>query len=111
MFGAYSVLDKVANGGGAFVAGTIVSLVAFPAQAVPGTVAPDVLQNMALSQLVIVVLFNLASIAFFSRYMLTREDHERNAAILAARKAQEPSAPVVATAAPDPILPAARDMT
>ena len=30
MFSTYQVLDKVANGGGAFVAGAILSLVAFP---------------------------------------------------------------------------------
>jgi Na+/melibiose symporter-like transporter len=89
MFSVYQVLDKVANGGGAFVAGTIVSLVAFPIGAVPGTVAPAILENMALTQVSIVILFNLASIAFFSRYSLTREDHERNQRTLAERRATE----------------------
>lgn len=40
MFSTYQVLDKVANGGGAFVAGAVLSLVAFPTQAVPGTLRP-----------------------------------------------------------------------
>lgn len=89
MFSTYQVLDKVANGGGAFVAGAVLSLVAFPTGAVPGTVAPRILDDLALIQVTIVVLFNLASIACFTRYHLTREDHERNAAILAERRARE----------------------
>jgi hypothetical protein len=44
---------------------------------------------MVLIQITIVVLFNLASIAFFTRYRLTRQDHERNAAILAERRLLE----------------------
>ena len=52
----------------------------------PGTVAQSVLNEMALIQVTIVILFNLASIAFFTRYRLTRQDHERNAAILAERR-------------------------
>ena len=91
MFSTYQVLDKVANGGGAFVAGAILSLVAFPTQAVPGTVDPGILSKLALIQVTIVVLFNLASIAFFTRYNLTRKDHERNAAILAERRVAERS--------------------
>jgi GPH family glycoside/pentoside/hexuronide:cation symporter len=91
MFSTYQVLDKVANGGGAFVAGAILSLVAFPTQAVPGSVAPAILNELALIQVTIVVLFNLASIAFFARYNLTRADHERNAAILAQRRVAERS--------------------
>lgn len=46
MFSMYQVLDKVANGGGAFVAGAILSLVAFPTRAVPGTVMQSVLNLM-----------------------------------------------------------------
>jgi GPH family glycoside/pentoside/hexuronide:cation symporter len=86
MFSTYQVLDKVANGGGAFVAGAILSLVAFPTQAVPGTVAIGILNELALVQVVIVLVFNVASIAFFTQYNLTRADHERNVAILAARR-------------------------
>jgi GPH family glycoside/pentoside/hexuronide:cation symporter len=89
MFSTYQVLDKVANGGGAFVAGAVLSLVAFPTQAAPGSVDPRILNELALIQVVIVVIFNLASIAFFTQYNLTREDHERNAAILAQRRVAE----------------------
>ena len=86
MFSTYQVLDKVANGGGAFVAGAILSLVAFPVGAKPGTVEPGILSALAVIQVTIVVLFNLASIACFTQYSLTRADHERNAAILAQRR-------------------------
>ena len=89
MFAAYSVLDKCANGGGAFVAGAILSFISFPPHATPGSVPQDVLQHMAYVQLPIVILFNLTSMVFLARYSLTRADHERNAAILAARRADE----------------------
>jgi glycoside/pentoside/hexuronide:cation symporter, GPH family len=93
LFAGYSVLDKFSNGGGAFVAGAIVSAAAFPTSAVPGTVDPQILRNMVLTNLPIVVLFNLASIFCLSRYSLTRADHERNAAILAQRRAEESGPP------------------
>jgi Na+/melibiose symporter-like transporter len=86
MFSTYQVLAKVANGGGAFVAGAALSLVAFPTRAVPGTVATAILDELALVQMAIVVVFNVASIAFFTQYNLTREDHERNVAILAEQR-------------------------
>ena len=97
------MLDKCAAGGGAFVAGAILSFVAFPTQAVPGTVAPEVLRDMALSKLPIVVVFNLFSIYCLSRYPLTRADHERNAAILAERRAAERDEPPPA-AHPEPAV-------
>jgi Na+/melibiose symporter-like transporter len=89
MFAAYSVLDKFANGGGAFVAGAILSSIAFPTNALPGTVSQTTLNEMAMFKLPIIVVFNLASIYFLSRYTLTRADHERNAALLAAQRAGE----------------------
>jgi glycoside/pentoside/hexuronide:cation symporter, GPH family len=103
LFAAYSVLDKCANGGGAFVAGAILSFVAFPTHASPGTVPWEVLRNMALTNLPIVIVFNLISIYCLSRYPLTRADHQRNAAILAQRRRDEgavhPRAPGAAHAA------------
>ena len=95
MFSTYQVLDKVANGGGAFVAGAVLTAIAFPVQALPGTVDPEVLRNMAFMQLAIVIVFNLASIAFFTQYNLTRETHEQNVAILAERQARETAAALV----------------
>lgn len=89
MFAVYSVFDKIANGGGAFVAGAVISAVAFPTGAIPGTVDPAIVTRMVLINLAIVTIFNVASILFLSRYNLTRADHERNAAILEARKRQE----------------------
>lgn len=87
MFAAYGVLDKCAVGGGAFVAGAILSGVSFPAQALPGTVPEQILRDMALIKLPIIVAFNLVSIWFLSQYSLTRADHEANVAALAARRA------------------------
>jgi GPH family glycoside/pentoside/hexuronide:cation symporter len=89
MFSTYQVLDKVSNGGGGFVAGVVLSALAFPMAAVAGTVDQGIINNLALTQLCIVVIFNVASILFFTQYSLTRDDHERNAAVLAERKARE----------------------
>lgn len=89
MFAAYSVLDKCANGGGAFVAGAALSAVAFPTGALPGTVDPAILRAMAMVNVPIIIVFNLGSIYFLSRYDLTRADHERNAAALAVHRARE----------------------
>jgi Na+/melibiose symporter-like transporter len=86
MFAAYSVLDKCANGGGAFVAGAILTAVAFPTGALPGTVDPAILERLAIFLLPTIVTFNLTSIWFLNRYDLTREDHQRNVDILATRK-------------------------
>jgi Na+/melibiose symporter-like transporter len=87
MFAGFSLLDKWANGGGAFVAGAVLSAIAFPVRALPGTVDPAILNQMAYVKLPIIVLFNLASIAFLARYSLTKADHARNAQVLALRRA------------------------
>jgi GPH family glycoside/pentoside/hexuronide:cation symporter len=101
MFAAYSVLDKCANGGGAFVAGAVLSIIHFPVSALPGTVDPRILNEMAYVKLPIIVVFNLTSMWFFTRYNLSRADHERNAAELARRRlaAPEPPLPDAAIAA------------
>lgn len=104
MFAAYTLLDKWANGGGAFAAGAILSLIAFPTRALPGTVDPGILREMALIATPIVALGSLGSMAFLSQYGLTRADHERNARILAERRAGE------ATAGPRPTVVAAPDV-
>jgi Na+/melibiose symporter-like transporter len=100
MFSAYSVLDKWANGAGAFVAGAILSWIAFPTRAAPGTVDPAILRQMAEVAMPIIALGSLGSMAFLSQYGLTREDHERNAAELARRRAQETAEPATAGTAP-----------
>jgi glycoside/pentoside/hexuronide:cation symporter, GPH family len=89
LFAAYGVLDKCANGGGAFVAGAILSAVSFPTKALPGTVPLATLNEMALAKLPIIVVFNLVSIWFLSRYNLSRAEHERNAVELARRRIAE----------------------
>jgi glycoside/pentoside/hexuronide:cation symporter, GPH family len=104
MFAAYGLLDKFANGGGAFLAGAIVSAVAFPVRASPGTVDPEILRNMALIKLPIVIVFNLASIAFLTRYSLTRKDHEANQAALARARAAQADRALEADAAASPLV-------
>ena len=66
-FGVLGVLSKWAIGGGAFVAGAIVSIVGFPVRAIPGTVDPDIINNMVLLHIPFAVALNLTAIILLSR--------------------------------------------
>jgi glycoside/pentoside/hexuronide:cation symporter, GPH family len=66
-FGVLGVLSKWAIGGGAFVAGAIVSIVGFPVRAVPGTVDPVIITNMILLHIPAAVALNLSAIVLLSR--------------------------------------------
>jgi len=74
-FSAYFFTQKCATGIGIFLAGTIVSLSQFPAQARPGEVAPAILDNLALYYLAVLTLISLASVTVISRFPITRAEH------------------------------------
>src|SRR4030095_15154885 len=63
MFSAYTVLDKWAGGNGAFAAGAILSFIAFPTKALPGSVDPAILREMALIAIPIIATGSLGSVA------------------------------------------------
>ncbi len=68
---------------------SILSWIVFPTRAAPGSVDPAILRQMAMVAMPIIAAGSLGSMAFLSRYGLTRADHERNAAILAERRVAE----------------------
>jgi Na+/melibiose symporter-like transporter len=67
VFAVYGVLGKWAAGGGAFVAGAIITIVAFPARAVPGTVDPAIVNHMVLLHIPAGVMLNLGAIFLLNR--------------------------------------------
>lgn len=69
-FAVFGVLTKWAVGGGAFVAGAIVSVVGFPVRAVPGAVDPAIVNNLVLLHIPFAVALNLAAIFLLSRLAL-----------------------------------------
>ena len=67
IFAVFGVLSKWAAGGGAFVAGAIISVVAFPARAIPGTVDPAIVNHMVLLHIPAGVALNLGAIFLLNR--------------------------------------------
>ena len=83
-FSAYFFTQKCATGVGIFLTGVIISASEFPAKARPGEVAEPVLGSLAVYFLIALVTIAVVSIAFISRFPITRSDHEQRVAKLAA---------------------------
>ena len=83
-FSAYFFTQKCATGVGIFLAGTIISASGFPAKARPGDVPLAVLDQFAFYFVIAVAAISLLAIAAISRFPITRADHERRIANLAA---------------------------
>jgi Na+/melibiose symporter-like transporter len=82
LFAANGLVPKFTTGLGAFIAGSLISLVGFPVQAQPGTVDPDIVRQLALFYIPCVILLNGGSVVVLSFYKIDRETHERNVARL-----------------------------
>ncbi len=84
-FAGYFFVQKCATGFGIFLTGTIVALSGFPAKAVPGEVAPEVLTALSYYFLAILITLATLSIAIVSRFPIRRADHEERLRSLAAQ--------------------------
>ena len=84
-FSGYFFVQKCATGFGIFLTGSIVALSGFPAKAVPGQVAPEVLTSLSYYFLAILITLSVISIAIVSRFPIARADHEERLRILAAQ--------------------------
>ena len=82
LFAANGLVPKFTTGLGAFIAGSLISLVHFPVKAVPGTVDPDIVRQLALYYIPCVILLNGGSVVVLSLYKIDRQAHERNVAHL-----------------------------
>jgi len=78
LFAANGLVSKFTVGLGSLVAGALITLVGFPAHAVPGTVDPAIVRHLAMLYLPCIVIFNGGSVAVLMFYKLDRETHERN---------------------------------
>jgi len=85
IFAADTMLKQIVTGVGSMGTGFILQAVRFPQQAVPGQVPTSVLNHLALIYLPINALTSFAAIAAISFYAISRTDHLRNLAAVAAR--------------------------
>jgi len=85
IFAADTMLKQIVTGVGSMGTGFILQAVRFPQQAVPGQVPTRVLNHLALIYLPINALTSFAAIAAISFYAISRTDHLRNLAAVAAR--------------------------
>jgi GPH family glycoside/pentoside/hexuronide:cation symporter len=97
LFAANGLVPKVTTGIGAFIAGLLLSLVQFPAHAVPGTVDPDIIRRLAMIYIPTIAILSGSSIGVLKFYNIDRETHERNVARL-----REAAAMAEASPAADP---------
>ncbi|MBS0504744.1 MAG: MFS transporter [Proteobacteria bacterium] len=86
----YFFMQKSVTGFGIFLTGVMLSLVGFPANAVPGRVDPAILDRLTLSFSMLTVVFAAAGAAIFMRFPFGREEHEARLAKLAVAEAGRP---------------------
>src|SRR5262249_17442239 len=86
LFAAYGVLDKWGQGVGALAAGVVLAVVAFPTRAVPGALAPHVVNGLVLASAPLVAGCNVFALYMMSRFRLSHEQHAANIAALRRRE-------------------------
>ncbi len=91
-FAGYFFMQKCATGIGIFVAGLILSLAAFPANAKPGEVGDDVLGNLALGYALAILIIGTLGLIVMRRFPISRADHEARLALMGDAARGEPDA-------------------
>jgi Na+/melibiose symporter-like transporter len=74
---------KAVSGVGIFVSSAILALIAFPRDAQPGQVAPEVIDRLGLTYICVVAVLYAGAILAISLYRITRADHDANVRKLA----------------------------
>lgn len=77
-FAAQSFVTKAISGAGAFIAGLMLSFVAFPNKANPATLDPHIVRDLAYVYMPVVIVMFTAGMYLMSRYRITRETHSDN---------------------------------
>ena len=85
LYSTSTLFGKVDQALGSAAAGWVLAVIAFPAKAVPGAVAPPILDHLALA-VALAAIPGVAAAWFFSRVRITRAGHVRVAAALAERR-------------------------
>jgi GPH family glycoside/pentoside/hexuronide:cation symporter len=70
------------TGIGTFAAGSLISAVGFPDNAVPGQVDPAVIERLMLSFTILTALFVTCAVLVFLRFPLGEDDHAERVAML-----------------------------
>ena len=85
-------VQKCATAVGIGLTGLLISLSGLPAKAVPGEVAPQVVDRLVVSYSLIVIVATILSTWVFSRFPINRADHEARVAALAVAEASSEAA-------------------
>ena len=84
-FAGFFFMQKCVGGLGILVSSLILSFTGFPEGAQPGAVNEDVLDRLAVTFAIITVIIGIACAYMFSRFPLSRADHEARLAEIANR--------------------------
>lgn len=98
LFSADAFFTKAVSGLGVLISGGVLTLIAFPAKARPGAVAPEVIWNLGAIYVPVVGLITITVVLTLLRFPIDRSRHEANLATL-----RERVEPVEETAAPAPV--------
>lgn len=96
------LIQKCASGGGIFLTGQIIAFSGLPANAAPGSVAPDVIGNFVLAFGAAALVLGLTSAWWLRRFPISRAEHEARLERLAERQAHSPETPLDEAARADP---------
>lgn len=80
LYGAFGLLDKWGAALGAVVAGLLLTWVAFPPRAMPGTVDMRIMNQLILAAVPLIVGGNIVAMFIVSRFGIDRATHEANLA-------------------------------
>lgn len=86
-------MQKCVTGIGTFAAGSLITLIGFPQNAVPGQVDADIITRLMLIFTILTALFISAAVWTFLRFPLGEQDHADRLATLAARAQSAPVPP------------------
>ncbi len=87
LMAANGLLPKFTAGFGVFLAGLVITIVAFPAHAPAGTVGPEIMRHMALLYLPFATGMKALSVIVLLFYKIDKSKHETNLATLASAAA------------------------
>jgi GPH family glycoside/pentoside/hexuronide:cation symporter len=77
-FSSMSFIAKALSGAGAFLAGQLLAVAAFPEHANPATLDPAIPNDLALIYIPTILLFYAIGIVALSRYRISKDQHEDN---------------------------------
>ncbi|MFM7350286.1 MAG: MFS transporter [Erythrobacter sp.] len=96
------LIQKCATGGGIFLTGQIIAFSGLPANAAPGSVAPEIISAFVLAFGAAGALLGLASAFWLARFPISRAEHDARLERLAHRRRQADMTPLDEAARADP---------